>query len=130
MEFLYLKNVRKNIHSKLNKNINLLVDNNLQKLSLKGIQYVYNGGNKTLSDFVNYEYPILKSINKNDFYLIKAMHYYRRWLKYLVNGGKKPLKPPYEECYDVNKSDININKNEIDNKITKDFVKENIYNNK
>ena len=123
------KECAKNIHSKLNKNINLLIDNNLQKLSLKGIQYVYNGGNKKLSDFVNYEYPMLKSINKNDFYLTKAMYYYRRWLKYLVNGGNKPLKPPYEECYNVNKSDININKNEIDNKITQDFLRKDNHNN-
>ena len=48
----------KDIHSKLNKNISFLIDKDLNKLSLKGIMYLYHGGNKKLYDFVNYEYPI------------------------------------------------------------------------
>ena len=111
-------NCTKNIHNKLNSNISLITENDLYKLSLKGIQYLYFGGNKKLFDFVNYEYPILKSINKKKFYMTKAMYYYRRWLKYLVNGGNKPLKPPYEECYKVDERD-NINNLEKKEKIQK-----------
>ena len=95
------KECAKIIHSKLNNNINLIIDNNLQNLSLKGIKYLYYGGNKRLSDFVNDEYPSLKFINKKIFYMTKAMHYYRKWLKYLVNGGNKPLKPSYEDYYNI-----------------------------
>ena len=119
------KECARNIHSKLNKRINLLIDNNLESLSLKGIQYLYYGGNKKLSDFINYEYPILKTINKDEFYFTKAMFYYRQWLKYLVNGGNKPIKPPYTQCYHVNNIDIKMNQKEdlkivcINNKFNK-----------
>ena len=87
------KKCAKNIHSKFNKNINLLIDNNLRNLSLKGIQYLYYGGNKKLYDFINEEYPYLKTINKKQFYLTKEMNYYRQRLKYLINGRKSPVKP-------------------------------------
>ena len=109
------------IHSKLNSNINLITENDLYKLSLKGIQYLYYGGNKKLFDFVNYEYPFLKFVNKKNFYLTKAMYYYRRWLKYLVNGGNKPLKPPYEECCKVDERD-NINNIEKEEKVNKTIL--------
>ena len=112
----------KDIHSKLNKNISLLIDKDLNKLSLKGIMYLYHGGNKKLYDFVNYEYPVLKSINKKKFYLTKAMHYYRQWLRYLVNGGNKPLKPLYEEC-----CKIEIRNNVINNE-KKEKIKNAILN--
>ena len=109
------------IHSKLNNKINLLVDNNLQNLSSKGIKYLYYGGNKKLSDFVNYEYPLLKSIKKNKFYMTKAMYYYRQWLKYLVYGGKKPLKPSFEDCYNVYFKEDKNKKSDQEHKKEKDI---------
>ena len=115
------KECAKIIHSKLNNKINLLVDNNLQNLSSKGIKYLYYGGNKKLSDFVNYEYPLLKSIKKNKFYMTKAMYYYRQWLKYLVYGGKKPLKPSFEDCYNVYFKEDKNKKNDKENKKEKDI---------
>ena len=106
------KECARTIHSQLNNDINLIIDNDMEKLSLKGIGYLYYGGNKKLSDFIKYEYPLLKSINKNKFYLTKAMNYYRHWLKYLINGGNKPVKPSYEECYNVYLKDNKANKKE------------------
>ena len=116
------------IHSKLNSDINLIINNDMEKLSLKGIKYLYFGGNKKLYDFINYEYPLLKSINKNKFYLTKAMYYYRRWLKYLVNGKNKPLKPSYEECYKVYLKDNKVSNNEIETKKRKNNMNINIIN--
>ena len=124
------KECAKIIHSKLNNNINLIIDNNLQNLSLKGIKYLYYGGNKRLSDFVNDEYPSLKFINKNIFYMTKAMHYYRKWLKYLVNGGNKPLKPSYEDYYNIyiNEKEKSQKKNKTKKRKAALDINTNLYN--
>ena len=118
------------IHKNLNPNISLILDNNLNKLSIKEIQYLYYGGNKKLLDFINYEYPILKSISKNKLYLTKGLEYYRHWLKYLITEGEKPLKPSFEECSklinDPNKKKFNKNVNK-GNIINIDFIN-NFYN--
>jgi len=118
------------IHKNLNSNISLILDNNLNKLTIKEIQYLYYGGNKKLLDFINYEYPILKSISRNKLYLTKGLEYYRHWLKYLINEGEKPLKPSFEECSklinDLNKKQFNKNVNK-GNVINIDFIN-NYYN--
>ena len=117
------------IHKNLNSKISLILDNNLHNLSIDDIQYLYYGGNKKLLDFIDFEYPILKTINKNKFYLTKGMEYYRRWLKFLIDEGEKPLKPSFEECRQLI-NDLNINKNNNKNKgniITIDFIN-NYYN--
>ena len=121
------KECAKNIHSKLNKNINLLIDNNLRNLSLKGIQYLYYGGNKKLDDFINNEYPDLKNINKKEFYSSKEMDYYRQRLNYLINGKKSPIKPLIDKKVIENseKKTINI-KNDLEKK--KNFKNINILN--
>ena len=121
------KECAKNIHSKLNKNINLLIDNNLRNLSLKGIQYLYYGGNKKLEDFINNEYPDLKYIAKKEFYSSKEMDYYRQRLNYLINGKKSPIKPLIDKKVIENseKKTINI-KNDFEKK--KNFKNINILN--
>jgi len=116
------------IHSKLGSNISLILDNNLKNLSIKDIQYLYYGGNKKLLDFINYEYPTLKSLPKNKLYLTKAMEYYRQWLKYLIDEGQKPLKPTFEESNElINDMKKKNNKKNKGNVITIDFLN-NYYN--
>jgi hypothetical protein len=117
------------LHKNLNSKISLILENNLNKLSIDDIQYLYYGGNKKLMDFIDFEYPILKSINRNKLYLTKGMDYYRRWLRFLIDEGEKPLKPSFEECSQLI-DDININKTNNKNKgniITIDFIN-NFYN--
>ena len=116
------------IHNKLGANISLILDNNLNNLSIKDIQYLYYGGNKKLLDFINYEYPTLKSLSKNKLYLTKAMEYYRQWLKYLIDEGQKPLKPTFEESNElINDMKKKSNKKNKGNVITIDFLN-NYYN--
>ena len=116
------------IHIKLDSNISLILDNDLNNLSIKDIQYLYYGGNKKLLDFINYEYPTLKSLSKNKLYLTKAMEYYRQWLKYLIDEGQKPLKPTFEESNElINDIKKKSNKKKKGNVITIDFLN-NYYN--
>ena len=116
------------IHNKLDSNISLILDNDLNNLSIKEIQYLYYGGNKKLLDFINYEYPTLKSLKKNKLYLTKAMEYYRQWLKYLIDEGQKPLKPTFEESNElINDIKKKNNKKNKGNVITIDFLN-NYYN--
>ena len=116
------------IHNKLDSNISLILDNDLNNLSIKDIQYLYYGGNKKLLDFINYEYPTLKSLKKNNLYLTKAMEYYRQWLKYLIDEGQKPLKPTFEESNElINDIKKKNNKKNKGNVITIDFLN-NYYN--
>ena len=116
------------IHNKLDSNISLILDNDLNNLSIKDIQYLYYGGNKKLLDFINYEYPTLKSLKKNKLYLTKAMEYYRQWLKYLIDEGQKPLKPTFEESNElINDIKKKNNKKNKGNVITIDFLN-NYYN--
>ena len=116
------------IHNKLDSNISLILDNDLNNLSIKDIQYLYYGGNKKLLDFINYEYPTLKSLKKNKLYLTKAMEYYRQWLKYLIDEGQKPLKPTFEESNElINDMKKKSNKKNKGNVITIDFLN-NYYN--
>ena len=105
------------IHKRLDSSISLIINNNLKNLYMKELQYLYYGGNKKLLDFINYEYPILKTLSKNKIYLTKAMEYYREWLKYLIYAGQKPVKPFLErsiELIELNnkneKTEKNINK--------------------
>ena len=117
-----------NIHKKYDSNISFILENKLNNLSIRELQYLYYGGNQKLKDFINYDYPNLKSIDKNKLYLTKGMEYYRLYLKYLIDSGEKPLKPSYEESVklinDINKSKNNehlFNKNKR-NLINKDFI--------
>ena len=117
-----------NVHRVFNSNISLILNNDLHKLSIKDIQYLYYGGNKTLLDFINYEYPILKSIDRKKLYITKGMDYYRKWLRFLIDDGESPVKPSLEECCQLI-TDINVSENKINNKkINKNKNSRNIIN--
>ena len=113
-------------HQKFPFNISKTIKNNLTSLTLKELQYLYFGGNKKLLEFMKYEYPKLISLNRSFAYKTIAMDYYRKWLKFLIEGGERPYKPDIDIAYKSiedkeynNKKYLN-NKNDID-VITIDF---------
>ena len=110
-------------HQKFPLNISKTTKNNLKSLTLKELQYLYFGGNKKLLEFMKYEYPNLINLDHSYIYKTVAMEYYRNWLKFLIEGGSKPLKPEIEIAYKSieNKGIPNNNTNEDNNVITIDF---------
>ena len=86
-------------HYKLKANVSKITKFILAELSFQDMRYIYYGGNKKLSDFIDNEYPCLKLLSNEKKYNTKAMEYYRANLKYLVEGGKKPEKPSREGGY-------------------------------
>ena len=89
------------IHINLPKTISYIIKNSLNDLTLKSIQYLSCGGNRRLKEFVNKEYPNLKNLSTFNFYQTYAMDYYRKYLLYLIEGGKKPVKPGLDKCYEL-----------------------------
>ena len=115
------------IHQKFPISISKTIKNNLKLLTLKELQYLYFGGNKKLIEFMKYEYPKLIKLNPAFSYKTIAMDYYRNWLKFLIEGGNKPIKPDIEIAYRsidekdfINNNNISNNNNE-NNVITIDF---------
>ena len=87
------------IHQKFSISISKIIKNNLNSLTLKELQYLYLGGNKKLMEFMKYEYPKLIKLNPSIAYKTIAIEYYRNWLKFLIEGGIKPIKPDIEIAY-------------------------------
>ena len=88
-------------HLQLPQEASTIIKNDLKILNLDEIQYIYNGGNKKLLDFINNEFPNLKELPPQKLYITKAMDYYRKNLKYLTEGGVKPIKPGIKEAYEL-----------------------------
>ena len=88
-------------HLNLPKNISNIIENNLNNLTLKNIQYLCCGGNRKLIEFINMEYPNLKKLTPLYFYQTYAMDYYRKFLEYLIEGGIKPIKPNIDKAYEL-----------------------------
>ena len=113
-------------HQKFPFNISKPIKNNLTSLTLKELQYLYFGGNNKLLEFMKYEYPKLINLNRSFAYKTIAMDYYRKWLKFLIEGGDRPYKPDIEIAYkSIDDKEYNSKKylnrqNEID-VITIDF---------
>ena len=102
-------------HNKFPKEISTTLKNNLSSLNSKELEYMYLGGNQKLSEFINYEYPQLQKFKINILYQTKAMQYYRNFLKFMVNGGPKPIKPNENiNAYElVDKNDFMIKSEKI-----------------
>ena len=119
------KNCLKN-HRRYSSNVSRIIKNDLKLLSLKEIQYIYFGGNKKMLEFMKYEYPKLIKLDPSFVYKTIAMEYYRNWLSYLVEGGKKPVKPDIEVAYNSIEDRKYTNKNYSTNNnsdvITIDFI--------
>ena len=119
------KNCLKN-HRKYSSNISRIIKNDLKSLTLKEVQYLYFGGNKKMLEFMKYEYPKLIKLDPSFVYKTIALEYYRSWLSYLVEGGKKPIKPDIEVAYnsieDRKYNHKNYSTNNNSDVITIDFI--------
>ena len=87
------------IHYNFSDDISLIIKNNLFLLNEEQINYFYYGGNRKLLEFINYEFPQLQNYQPEILYKTLAMQYYRDRLYYLVEGGKKPIKPNEHFAY-------------------------------
>lgn len=87
------------IHLNFPKDVSNIIKNDLNNLTLKNIQYLSYGGNHKLIEFINKEYPDLKNLSPIYFYQTNAMDYYRKNLEYLIEGGKKPIRPSKDKAY-------------------------------
>lgn len=118
-------------HLQLPQEASTIIKNDLKILNMDEIQYIYNGGNKKLLDFINNEFPKLKEFPPQKLYNTKAMDYYRKNLKYLTEGGSKPIKPGIKEAYELNiKNEQNdISDMDMDNEDPDDNLEDPIYDN-
>ena len=103
--------------------ISQIIINDLYSLNLSEIKMLYLGGNRQLIHFINFDFPGLKQLPPEILYKTMAVDYYRKNLKFLVNGGKKPLKPGKTLAYDLvefsndfmsKKNEKYFNKTELD----------------
>ena len=88
-------------HLQLSQEVSTIIKNDLKILTLNEVQYIIQGGNQKLLDFVNNEYPDLNQLEPQIFYNTKAMDYYRKRLKYLTEGGEEPKKPSKKDAYNL-----------------------------
>ena len=110
-------------HFKFPKNISKIIKNNLKSLTLKEIQPLLCGGNKSLLDFINNEFPKLSEFPPHILYRTQAMAYYRHFLQFLINGGVPPVKPSVKYAYKISNFYQNYDSNNVMPSET------NIYNN-
>ena len=85
-----------NIHLSFPEGISIIVQNDLDSLSDKDLQYLIKGGNTRLNDFILDEYPDLENLSQRILYKTKALDYYRKRLRYYVLGGTCPVRPSQE----------------------------------
>ena len=95
-------------HLKLPKSISYIINNNINNLSMKNIQYLSYGGNKNLNEFIINNFPNLMNLSSIYLYQTYAMEYYRKTIEYFVEGGMKPIKPDNNIAYEI----INLNNKE------------------
>jgi len=76
-----------------------IIRNDLNNLTLESIQYLCFGGNRKLIQFINFDFPGLKQLPPEILYKTLAVDYYRKNLKFLVNGGRCPLPPSPRLAY-------------------------------
>ena len=127
------------IHKKIfPEKISLIIENNLNLLSIKYLRYMYNGGNKNLDNFINYIFPGLQNYPPQILYRTQALNYYRENLKYKMNEGPEPKCPNEFMAYKIvsekgliNIRDKNILYNNNDENINNfnDTYTKNNYNN-
>jgi len=70
-----------------------ILKKDLRSLSQKELKYLYYGGNRKLKDFMKNKYPLLLNLTRNQIYKTIGLDYYRKKLRYLVEGGEEPIEP-------------------------------------
>ena len=86
-------------HLSFSQEISQIILNDLYSLNLNEVKTIYLGGNRNLIKFINFDFPGLKQFPPDVLYKTLAVDYYRKNLKFLVYGGKKPLKPNDQMAY-------------------------------
>ena len=86
-------------HLSFSHNISQIIINDLCSLNLTEIKTLFYGGNRKLIQFINFDFPGLRQLPPEVLYKTLAVDYYRKNLKFLVNGGKKPLRPGAKFAY-------------------------------
>ena len=124
-------------HLQLSQEASTIIKNDLKILTLNEIKYINNGGNQKLFDFIKDEFPKLKDMKPHIFYNTKAIDYYRKKLKYLTEGGEKPVKPIGDDAYtsilkneedEINDFEIEGNEPPGDELFTKNHLSQNNQN--
>ena len=95
------------VHYRFNDKISLIIKNNLYQLNDQQINYLFNGGNRYLLEFISNYFPQLENYKPELFYRTIAMQYYRELLFYLVEGGNKPILPNQKIGYKLLNSNSN-----------------------
>jgi ADP-ribosylation factor GTPase-activating protein 1 len=102
-------------HFKFPKNISEIIKNDRKSLTFDEIQPLLCGGNRSLLDFINNEFPKLSEFPPHILYRTEAMVYYRRNLQYLIKGGIPPVKPSMKNAYNITNYYHNYNSNNNNN---------------
>ena len=81
------------VHMSFQPGVSTVENNDLYSLSVNELNFLVNGGNTRLNDFILDEFPKLENYSQKLLYKTRAMDYYRKRLNYLVNGGVEPTRP-------------------------------------
>ena len=85
----------------LPENVSLIIENNLNLINIKYLQYIFFGGNQNLDNFINYVYPGLQNYPPQILYRTQALFYYRENLKYKIKEVPKPKAPNELMAYKI-----------------------------
>ena len=88
-------------HLSFSHEISEIIINDLFTLNLIEAKTLFLGGNRKLIQFINFDFPGLKQLPPEKLYKTLAIDFYRKNLKFLVNGGKRPLKPNNQLAYQL-----------------------------
>ena len=88
-------------HFSFSQEISQIIINDLYSLNLSEIKILYLGGNRKLIQYINFDYPGLKQLPPYMLYKTLAVDYYRKYLKFIINGGKRPIKPNTQYAYNL-----------------------------
>ena len=88
-------------HFSFSQEISQIIINDLYSLNLSEVKMLYLGGNRKLIQYINFDYPGLKQLPPYILYKTLAVDYYRQNLKFIINGGKRPIKPNNQFAYNL-----------------------------
>ena len=88
-------------HFSFSQEISQIIINDLYALNLSEVKMLYLGGNRKLIQYINFDYPGLKQLPPYILYKTLAVDYYRQNLKFIINGGKRPIKPNNQFAYNL-----------------------------
>ena len=114
-------------HYKFPTEISIIIRNDFNLLTLNELKNLFFGGNKKLIEFINFEFPQLKHCPPFILYKTTALEFYRKRLKYFVEGGIKPIKPSINEARQLinyNFSEIKNNSSELSPIIEKNIIED------